>query len=284
MGSLVSMPKPVNQTTALEVDGVRSFAGAGGGCASALHGQGHRAPPATWPATWPVAVLGRLAAWLLPPRCLLCGLPGAGGLDLCPACRGGLPRLPPACPRCALPAPEGRVCAACLARPPLQAHTAAAFLYASPVDRLLPRLKFHADLAAGRLLSRLALPAFAAAPRPQALLPLPLHRARLRRRGFDQALELARPLARALGLPLLTGGLRRQRATAAQSELDARERRRNVRGAFAVPPGVALPAHLALFDDVMTTGATLGEAARVLHAAGVRRVDLWALARAPPPG
>ncbi|WP_342780506.1 ComF family protein [Arenimonas fontis] len=160
----------------------------------------------------------------------------------------------------------------------------AAFLYAPPLDRLLPRLKFHADLAAGRLLTQLALPAFMAAPRPQALLPLPLHRSRLRRRGFDQALELARPLARALGLPLLTGGLRRRRATAAQSGLEARERRRNVRGAFAVPAGVPLPDHLALFDDVMTTGATLDEAARVLRTAGVRRVDLWALARAPPPG
>ncbi len=238
--------------------------------------------------------LGRV---LLPPRCLICQSPGAGGLDLCAACRAGLPAMPPACPRCALPLPgagagagagagpgAGAPCPTCLRRPPPQDFARAAYLYVSPIDRLLPRLKFHDDLAAGRLLSTLLPPVFADAPRPQALLPLPLHPGRRRQRGYDQALELARPLARTLGLPLCTGGLLRTRATAAQSGLDARERRRNLRGAFAVKPGAALPTHLALFDDVMTTGATLGEAAACLRTAGVQRVDLWVVARAPPPG
>lgn len=257
--------------------------------------------------------LDALGRALLPPRCLLCQSPGAGGLDLCAACRAGLPAMPPACPRCALPWPgaspgpgagavpacagaeatppaalagdriAGAPCPACRRRPPPQAFARAAYLYVSPIDRLLPRLKFHDDLAAGRLLSTLLPPVFADAPRPQALLPLPLHPGRLRQRGYDQALELARPLARALGLPLCTGGLQRTRATAAQSGLDARERRRNLRGAFAVRPGAALPPHLVLFDDVMTTGATLGEAAACLRAAGVQRVDLWVVARAPLP-
>src|SRR5690606_34644625 len=100
--------------------------------------------------------------------------------------------------------------------------------YAAPLDRLLPRLKFHRDLAAGRLLSQLMARGLAEAERPQALLPVPLHRARLRSRGYDQALELARPLARALHIPLLPDALVRTRPTAQQSRLDATQRRRNL--------------------------------------------------------
>lgn len=107
---------------------------------------------------------------------------------------------------------------------------------------------------------------------------MPLHRARLRRRGYDQALELARPLARGLGLPLCDG-LHRVRATAPQSELDARARRRNLRHAFAVQ--APLPPHVALVDDVMTTGATLHAAAQALRRAGVGRIDAWVVARVP---
>jgi len=230
---------------------------------------------------------GRLrAAWraalqaLLPPRCLLCAEAGADGVDLCRACRDALPRLGQACPRCAMPLPFAGPCGPCLRRPsPLQA-VHAAFVYATPLDRLLPRFKFHRDLAAGRLLAGEMAEAFVPLERPQALLAVPLHRARLRRRGYDQALELARPLAARLGLPLLDHALARVRATGAQSDLDAAARRRNVRGAFQVTT-VALPAHVALVDDVMTTGATLRAAAATLRRAGVRRVDAWVCARVP---
>ena len=98
---------------------------------------------------------------------------------------------------------------------------------------------------------------------------------------FNIALEMARPLARALDVPLRHDVLQRTRITEAQTELDAVSRRRNVRGAFALRTGVELPAHVAILDDVMTTGATLAECARVLKRAGVQRVDVWALARAP---
>ena len=164
-------------------------------------------------------------------------------------------------------------------RPPLDA-TWAAFLYAAPLDRLLPRYKFHGDLAAGRLLAQLMADAWPGGARPQALVPIPLHQARLRQRGYDQALELARPLATALDLPLRCDLLQRVRATAAQSELDAAARRRNLRGAFRAG-GRGLPAHVALVDDVMTTGATVHAAAEALRRAGVARVDAWVCARAP---
>ena len=113
------------------------------------------------------------------------------------------------------------------------------------------------------------------------MIPVPLHRKRLRARGYDQALELARPLARAFELPLLGEGLLRLRSTMAQSQLSAPARRRNVRGAFVVPHASQLPAHVVLIDDVMTTGATLHAAAQALRRAGVRRVDAWVCARVP---
>lgn len=228
--------------------------------------------------------LGRgLGLVLLPARCLVCGERGADGQDLCRDCRDALPWNRSACARCALPLPHpAPLCGRCRRAPPPFDASHAALRYGFPLDRLLPRLKFHGDLAAGRLLAQLATEALAGAPRPQLLLPVPLHPARLRQRGYDQALELARPLARALDLPLCADRLRRRRATAAQSELGARARRRNVRDAFALGPG-ALPDHIAVFDDVMTTGATLAECCRLLKSAGVARVDAWAIARAPAP-
>ena len=217
-------------------------------------------------------------AW--PPRCLVCGQRGHGGRDLCLPCRDALPWNSPACPTCALPLPApAPACGACLKHaPPLDAVHAAC-VYARPLDRLLPRFKFHGDLAAGRLLSQLMADAFAHLPRPDALVAIPLHRSRLRQRGYDQALELARPLARRLGIPLQRDLLLRRHATAAQSELSAPARRRNVHRAFAVDVAATLPAHVVLVDDVMTTGATLHAAATALRRAGVTRVDAWVCAR-----
>ncbi|WP_457319588.1 ComF family protein [Stenotrophomonas sp. P5_B8] len=223
-------------------------------------------------------------AWLsrqaLPLRCLVCDEAGADGRDLCLACHAALPWNEHACPLCALPLPADEPaerCGSCQHDPPRQSAAAAVFLYAAPVDQLLIRFKFHQDLAAGRLLSQLMLqrvPAFATGP----LAPVPLHWRRLRSRGYDQALELTRPLARALRQPLWCG-LHRDRLTAAQSDLDADARRRNLRDAFAVtsPP----PSRLTLVDDVMTTGATLDAAAHAVERAGLPDAALWVCARVP---
>lgn len=212
--------------------------------------------------------------------CLVCREAGADGMDLCPACRDALPWMPHACTRCAQPMPGGDpVCGTCLRKPPPLDHVIAAFDYRFPVDRLLPRLKFHRDLAAGALLGDCLASATRDADRPDALLPIPLHLARLRERGYDQALELAHTLARRHALPLRGDLLRRVRATSAQSRLDANARARNLRGAFAVRNAPSLPRHVVLVDDVMTTGATLHAAARALRRAGVARVDAWVCAR-----
>jgi ComF family protein len=223
-------------------------------------------------------------AWLsrqaLPLRCLVCDEPGAEGRDLCLACHAALPWNEHACPLCALPLPADEPaerCGVCLHDPPRQSAAAAVFLYVAPVDQLLIRFKFHQDLAAGRLLSQLMLqrvPAFATGP----LAPVPLHWRRLRSRGYDQALELTRPLARALRQPLWRG-LHRDRLTAAQSDLDADARRRNLRDAFSVtsPP----PSRLTIVDDVMTTGATLDAAVHAVEQAGLPDAALWVCARVP---
>jgi ComF family protein len=226
----------------------------------------------------------RLLRRVLPLHCLLCGAAGADGRDLCAGCERDIAINRPCCPRCALPlAAPAPVCGECLQREPPFTAAWVPFRYEHPLDLLEARFKFRGDLAAGRVLAELMIerariddPA-----KPDCLVVVPLHAARLRQRGYNQALELARPLARAFDLRLDRRILQRSRATTAQTGLDAIRRRRNLRGAFRAAADATLPAHVALLDDVMTTGATLRECAHVLRRAGVARVDVWALARAP---
>ena len=218
----------------------------------------------------------------LPWRCQLCGAEGADGIDLCADCIADLPRNTICCARCALPlASSATLCGTCQRRPPPWDTAWAPFVYGWPLDRLEARFKFGGDLAHGRSLAKLWRDTRLPLDRPELILPVPLHRLRLRERGYNQALELVRPLARAMGVPLRHDVLLRNRASAPQTELDAGARRRNVHKAFALKPRTVLPAHVVIVDDVMTTGATLAECARAVKRAGVARVDVWALARAP---
>jgi ComF family protein len=234
-----------------------------------------------WSWRRPLQALTRL---LLPPRCLHCGAPGADSRDLCADCRDSLPHNPCACPRCALPiAQPAPACGRCLKRPPPASAALAPFVYDDPLDRWLPRFKFARDLAAGRVLADLLLedprlPALTAGV--DALVPLPLHRARLAERGYNQALELARPLARAFDLPLRQDWLQRVRATAPQTGLDARARRRNLRAAF-VASAAMRGQRVLLIDDVITTGSSMLEATRACRRAGAIEVRVLAVARAP---
>ncbi|HET8942469.1 MAG TPA: ComF family protein [Rudaea sp.] len=222
---------------------------------------------------------------LLPPLCLLCGQRGTGTRDLCAACAAELPRNKLCCPRCALPLQTpAPMCGECLKREPPFSAATVPFVYGHPLDMLMTRLKFGRSLAAGRVLSQAWIDALREIPPaslPQVLIPVPLHNTRLRERGYNQALELARPLAREFGIALSHNALMRIRSTPAQSNLDAQTRRRNLRGAFALAEAADLPPHVAVIDDVMTTGSTLRECSRTLRRAGVARVDVWALARAP---
>ncbi len=219
----------------------------------------------------------------LPQRCELCA--GASGSELlCPGCARALPRLGLACPVCALPTPGGAVCGHCLAHAPPFDATIAAFAYAFPVDRLMHAFKYHgrvalAEWGADAIRAERARRAGAA---PERLIALPLSRERQRERGYNQAYEIARVLARELRIPLVRGGVHRDRAAPPQAALPWSERAKNVRGAFACEldlKGITV----AVVDDVMTTGASLAEFARTLKRAGATRVENWVVARTLPP-
>ncbi|MFY9327001.1 MAG: ComF family protein [Georgfuchsia sp.] len=218
----------------------------------------------------------RLLNRLLPQDCQLCGKPDVGDM-LCVPCMADLPRLPVEhCPLCALPTPAGAVCGGCLRHPPHFDATHASLVYAFPVDQLVQAFKYGHQLALSRLFARLmrAGQAFSA----DIMIPLPLSKQRLRERGFNQAVEIARPLAQASGLALDLHAMARVVDTAAQAGLPWNERRANIRHAFECKANLAGKS-IVVIDDVMTSGATLDEFARTLKLHGAARVTNWVLAR-----
>jgi ComF family protein len=213
--------------------------------------------------TAPRSLARLLAATLFPPRCCLCGFPGGSlDLDLCEVCHADLPWDEPAAALTAL-------------------------RYEHPVDDLVRRLKYQGVISNARVLGVLLAQVARerGAELPKLLVPVPLHAARFRERGFNQATAIARYAGRMLEIPVVRHAVRRVRDTPSQTALDVNARRRNVRGAFAVVNRSARlvieAGHVAVVDDVMTTGSTLQELRAVLLGAGVRQVDLWAVARAP---
>jgi ComF family protein len=222
---------------------------------------------------------------ILPSVCLVCGAKGGTGRDLCANCLELLVDNHPACPVCALPASHGHagLCGRCLHHHPPYQSGLSFWRYQAPLDGLLLGLKYHRQLPVARLLGRMMAERLseASVSYPQALIPVPLHASRLRSRGFNQAIELFMPLARSIGVPLLREAVLRLEPTPSQVGLSALQRRRNLRGVFQVRH--SLPDHVAIVDDVVTTGSTVAELARVLRRAGVGRIDVWSVARADEP-
>jgi ComF family protein len=227
---------------------------------------------------------------VLPSRCALCG---DGCVDVvCDGCREAYAGKRVArCARCANPLQgcdddPGIVCGACLRAPPAFDATVAAVDYAAPLDQLVLRLKFGACLPLAPWCARRIRDAVLARPGlplPDLLCPVPLGAARLTERGFNQALEIARPLAAALGVVLHPRLALRTVDTPAQSGIAPRERARNVRDAFALDdPGLVAGRHVGLVDDVMTSGHTLAELAAVCKRFGAARVTNFVFARTPP--
>ena len=224
----------------------------------------------------------------LPQTCTLCAA-NAGDALICAACAAALPRLPAVCPVCALPVAGAHICGACLNRPPPFAATVAAFVYAFPIDRLVQQMKYRgrlslAEWAAAELASAVlpALHAVDPVQRPELIVALPLGSARQRERGFNQAREIAARVAARLRLPFSARTLERITVGPPQAALPWSSRAKNIRGAFACRDELR-GSRIALVDDVMTTGATLTEAAKTLRRAGAARVECWVLARTFPP-
>lgn len=210
--------------------------------------------------------------------CQLCGGDGLSP-DICGGCLRDLPRARTVCPRCAASLPTAAVCGECQRHPPAFDSALAAFRYAFPVDRLLQRLKYEGRLEHGRMLGLLLGRVARRRSLPDALIPVPLHVTRWRERGFNQALEIARAVARMTGVRLDQRSCTRSRPTPPLWSLEPSSRRRLLTGVFTVT-GEVTGLHLALVDDVLTSGATAGALATELKRAGALRVDVWTVARA----
>lgn len=213
-------------------------------------------------------------------NCLLCGI--SSKQDLCIACRDNLPQIPlNHCPTCLLPVATSLTCGACLKKPPAFTRTIAALHYTFPIDALIHALKYHSNLAIAPVLANLLLEKTNATEPPDFIIPMPLHPVRLRERGFNQALEIAQYLSSSNKIKLLPDSCTRVRNTLSQTGLPWKDRQKNIRDAFSCKMDFSSK-HIAIVDDVMTTGATLNEIAKILRNCGATKVSGWVVARALP--
>lgn len=218
---------------------------------------------------------------VLPAQCLLCASTARTG-NLCEGCRADIPALPEQrCPVCAEPTLAGETCGACLAHPPRFDRVVAPAAYAYPLDRLIQSLKYSGNLPVAPLLAELLLPVLQDERRPDVIVPMPLSTERLRERGFNQSLELARIIGGGLGIPVDAEACVRVLHGEAQSALPFKRRAQNIKGAF-VCLGDFAGRSVAVVDDVLTTGSTLNELSRVLRQCGAVRIEGWVAARTLP--
>lgn len=227
--------------------------------------------------------LKNIQSWFFAANCALCGAAVGAGRQLCSPCEAALPRLGSACQKCAAhltDAGAAAICGVCQQQPPAYDAVCAAFAYGPPLDRLIQGLKYRRQLHLARALARYLAEAVGATTTVDVMVPVPLHRSRLRERGYNQSLELARTMARTLQLPVVYRGIARTRRTPPQTGLARADRRKNVRGAFHIGRDDLRGKRVAIVDDVMTSGATLDALATALRVAGVAHIQGWVVARA----
>ncbi len=222
----------------------------------------------------------------MPYTCIFCRYPSTRNQDLCNPCFHDLPILTEYCINCAAKTPgsHGYSCGNCLINPPPFNTTHALFAYQNPIKRLILNLKFQQSLVNARILGELFTEKALAEwylqrPLPEVIIPMPLHPKRLRERGFNQALEIAKPISKTLGIPIDKYACQRIKHTAPQATLHADKRRKNIQHAFAVKPHLPYR-HIAIVDDVITTGETTRELANTFRISGINHIDIWCCARA----
>ncbi|MHA0866951.1 DNA utilization protein GntX [Enterobacter wuhouensis] len=222
----------------------------------------------------------------VPGLCWLCRMPLAlSAWGICSVCTRSLKCRINRCPQCGLPAVNRLLpCGRCLKKSPPWRALVAVDDYAPPLSGLILRLKFSGQCVLAQPLARLLLLAILQArrtralPRVDTIVNVPLYHRRQWRRGFNQSDLLCRPLARWLGCRYAPSALTRVHATAIQHQLNARLRKRNLRNAFRLE----LPVnglHIAIVDDVVTTGSTVAELSRLLLRSGAASVQVWCLCR-----
>ena len=216
--------------------------------------------------------------------CPLCSEPSSE--FICESCKDMLPAIDSQCFQCGLPLnkvdlAEGTLrCGQCIKTPPAFNLCISPYYYALPINQFITQLKFRHQLYYARILAELLISKIEQHPDnlPECIIPVPLHSNRLRQRGFNQAIEIARPIAKRFGIKLDTHSCTRVVSTAPQMEQDKMTRQKNIRNAFRVSEDFK-HTHIAIVDDVMTTGHTLNEVSRVFREQGVKRIQVWAAAR-----
>ena len=227
--------------------------------------------------------VARLSGWLrsiMPASCVLCSAT-ANDQGLCEGCLASLPAATGSrCPVCASQTPNASICGRCIRRPPCYDGVISALDYVTPVDFLVAELKYSRILAAARALASALASRLENEARPDIIVPMPIADSRLRERGFNQAIEIARHACAPFGVRLSHGIAQRVCAGISQTALPWSDRTRNVRNAFRCQADLKGKT-VAVVDDVITTGATLNELATALKRAGAARVVGWIVARTP---
>ena len=222
--------------------------------------------------------------FILPTSCLICSYQTAHPRGICDACHQALPILPQSCLCCAQVLwTATSLCGTCLTHPKPFDRTYALFPYQPPIIRFITLLKFNHELSHAHTLGQLLIEKIKShwyrnQPLPELIIPIPLHPKRLQERGFNQALEIAKPIGKFFNISIDYHGTKRIKETVAQSGLKAPHRKRNMAHAFATQRSYA-GLHVAILDDVITTGMTVSACAAVLKQSGAKRIDVWCVAR-----
>ncbi len=228
----------------------------------------------------------QLLQQILPKRCLLCDEACFDHHFLCYDCESILPWQPPSCVRCGVALPEQAdfvLCALCLSHQPAFHATTALFEYKPPISQFVLKLKFQKNLSMARLFSNYWIDYIKKYRDlnnlPELLIPVPLHHKRLRERGFNQALEIAKPIGKQFKIPIDIKSCSRIMNTHPQATLSVKDRKNNLKNAFVLSHPITAK-HVAIIDDVVTTGTTVNEISRLLEKSGVNNIEVWCCARA----
>lgn len=218
---------------------------------------------------------------LIPRCCVLCDARINHEVEICLPCQQDLPLNTSTCSSCATPLTTVGLCGRCLLSPPPYERCIAPYQYHYPLDALIKALKFGGQLRYATQLGHLLLSHIEqqSSTKPDCLIPIPLHPDRLRERGYNQALEIARPIAKHFNIPIDTDSFQRHKATAPQAMLAYTDRANNIQDAFVKNKEFPYK-HAVVIDDVITTGATIAEFCKTILQSSDARIEVWALARA----